>query len=518
MSGLIHANAIDPPQEWRERVALIASQRRLTFGELSEEVRSFAAWLRENGCEPGDRIALCLPRGAEIIIASLAAMAAGAIYAPFDPTLPVERATQILELARPQRLITTERLAAGFRRDVPADSLPPITILPDDGDGHGLRPYAGRGSIDDVPFPDGIDTTATLLFTSGSTGLPKGTALSHRNLLSNTDWSCQAFGIGESDIIGLPSALSFAFTITPFCAPFRVGATLVVVDSMFADAVAETMERERVTAWFAVPTGLRMLVDGGVLAGRDLSSLRVIAYAGEVYPPQEMRKLMLALPGCAVINAFGQTETNTAIYYRHTEPPAADVLDLPIGHPAEHLEIRLVDEDGTEVGTDEIGQICVFGPSVMQGYWRDPERTAEVRFDGRADSYLSGDYARYDANGLLHYCGRRDRLVKIRGQRIELIEVEKALQSTAGVENSFVFVEKDETGVATGIIAVIEGVGTELEKAAAKRCVEALRPQARPRAIHRVDSFPRLPNGKIDRVRIVEMFDGGNAADQTPVT
>jgi amino acid adenylation domain-containing protein len=515
VTGLIHTNAIDPPREWRERTALITARRRLTFDELSAEVRSFSSWLRENGCRPGDRVAVYLPRGAEVTIAALAVMAAGGVFAAFDPRAPAERAKQILDLAEPQRLVTTERLAAELRAFAPAAELPPITALPNACDGHGLAPYAGSGTIDDVPFPDGPDTAAAILFTSGSTGLPKGSILSHRNFLSVADWSIESFGIYPDDVIGLHPPLYFAFSVAPFCAPFRIGAAVYALsdpESMFADAMAEIIQRERLTVWFAVPTALRMLVDEGALESRDLSSLRVIVYAGEVYQPQELRKLMLALPGRPVINAYGQTETNTAIYYRHLEPPPADALEMPLGHPAEHLEVRLCDEDGNEVGTDEIGQICVIGPPVMKGYWRDPERTASVRLRGREDSYLSGDFARRDASGLMQYCGRRDRRVKIKGQRIELLEVEKALFSTPGVANAFVFLDEDDSSLDPKIIAVIDGPAGQVERDAFRRCAELLPSYARPRAIHRLDEFPRLPNGKIDRLRVTEMVTAERAA------
>ena len=376
---LLHSSIIDLDPSWADRPAIIAGKASLNYGALRDNVVGIAAWLRRHGCSPSDRIAICLPKSLETVQAILATLAAGAAYVPIDPNAPAGRVLNILSDSQPQRFITYPAMAQKIEAENPAD-LPPMTVLTDLGAGNGVQvvldPDLPRMDTVDV----GLDDIAAILYTSGSTGNPKGVMLSHRNISSFVQWTINTFALNDSDRMTSHAPFHFDLSTLDLYATFHVGASVYLLDDkvvMFPAAVSQIVEREKITVWYSVPTALRLMLEKGQLGRRDISSLRLVFFAGEVFPVPALRELMLAVPHPEYVNLYGPTETNVCTYYRLPAPPEQTELAIPIGFPCEHLEVVILGEQG-DTG---LRRRCGRDMRVRSG--RYERLLATTRFDGK---------------------------------------------------------------------------------------------------------------------------------------
>jgi amino acid adenylation domain-containing protein len=485
-----------------EQPAICTRDRSVSYGELRRDVLALSDWLRTSGCAPGDRIALYLPKTLETIEIILGILAAGAAYVPINPALPPEAVKQILTDVAPFMFITNAKARAELLQAGIAAGAKVATV--GTGANFGLE-LVGR----DEHRPSrkalaGFDDLAVILYTSGSTGVPKGIALSHRNVMSFVDWAARTFAVTSADQVTSHAPLHFDLsTFDIFCTLSRHG-TLHLVDELtakFPGAVRGLIEQRKISIWYSVPTALMQLQERDALKG--LTSLRLILFAGEVFPMAALRRVMTALPAPEYANLYGPTETNVCTYYRLPGLPASDSEALPIGRPCEHLEVFLRDDDGNAVADGAQGEICVAGPGVMKGYWNRPELTAAVRVVGRADSYRTGDYGYRRVDGMLMYAGRRDQQVKVRGHRIELLALEAALNSHQEVKESAAVVAADPQGVTRlQTFLVPRQAGTE-PAGIAKFLAERLPPYYQPDRVEWLDEMPRTSSGKCDRATLL---------------
>jgi len=288
-----------------------------------------------------------------------------------------------------------------------------------------------------------------------------------------------------------------------FCTLSRRG-TVHLIDettARFPGAVRAFIETRKISVWYSVPTALVQLQERDALTG--LQSLRLILFAGEVFPVPVLRRLMNSLPRPEYVNLYGPTETNVCTYYRLPGPPASDLEALPIGRPCEHLEVSVRDEGGAALPNGETGEICVAGPAVMQGYWRREVATRACRLPGRDDSYRTGDFGRVRADGNLVFTGRRDQQVKVRGHRIELLAFEAVLQAHPNVREAAAFVVPNETaGASLAAFIVPRERPTELAEVR-KFLGTRLPPHYQPDHIDWLDEMPRTSNGKCDRASLL---------------
>ena len=237
------------------------------------------------------------------------------------------------------------------------------------------------------------DDLAMILYTSGSTGEPKGIMLTGANLCSFVDWAVSTFDVSARDRLANHAPLHFDLSTFDIFGALARHASVHLIDesaAWFPGRLRELIEAKGLTIWYSVPTALVRLQERRALAG--LRSLRLMLFAGEVFPMPVLRRLMADLPGPEYVNLFGPTETNVCTYHRLPGVPASDMDTLPIGRPCENLSVRILDTERREAEAGEIGEICVEGPSVMAGYWGRPELTRATRWQGRAKSYLTGDY------------------------------------------------------------------------------------------------------------------------------
>lgn len=506
LPSLLHAAVVELDPTWTERVAIRDPKRSVTYAELQQSTLALAAWLIKNGCRAGDRVALCLPKCIEYVQCILGVLAAGAAYVPVDPNSPAPRVLTIVDDARAQRLITFASMLEQLQAQQGADHLPPVTVISDLGTGGGLRELVASTPPTEQLPPVRPEDLAAILYTSGSTGTPKGVMLSQGNIFSFVQWVIDTFGLDGEDRMTSHAPFHFDLSTLDLYATFRVGAYVYLVDDSlvkFPPLISKILQEERITTWYSVPTALRLLEEHGALQQRDLSSLKRVFFAGEVFPVPSLRRVMQSIPQAEFINLYGPTETNVCTYYRLPEAPGPEVMAVPIGVPCEHLEVTIRDAEGRCITGPDIGEICVLGPAVTKGYWRRPEATAAARVDGREDSYRTGDFGCWLPDGTIRFAGRRDAQIKIRGHRVELAEIESAIVAHPDVKEAAVIFVQPESLDAALIAYVIPAVpGCLSPPLVLEQCQRVLPPYAKPHHVVVMDDFPRTSTGKIDRVQL----------------
>ncbi len=424
---------------------------------MNRQADALAAHLAAAGVRPGDRVGLVLPKSVPSVVSLFGIMKAGAAYVPVDCTAPPERGRGILAdcgiralVADRQSLPMAPEADDGGLATVilvgapPAGPAPPASFAPYD------EVIAGTGT---TPPSRTSSDLAYILYTSGSTGTPKGVMLTHGNATSFVDWCSSVFAPTEHDRVSSHAPFHFDLSVLDIYLTIKHGATLYLVSESLGKSPKELthfIADHRLTIWYSTPSILTLLLQFGALETTDHSSLRLVLFAGEVFPVKHLRDLTRRWPAPEYYNLYGPTETNVCTFARIPLPVPDDrETPYPIGFPCSHCATVVLDGDGVEVPAGEEGLLYVSGPSVFEGYWNRPAENAKafvVRDDVRW--YNTGDVVRWDpAEGYL-YAGRRDRMVKRRGYRIELGEIERALYRHPSVrEAAVVAVPDPEAGV-----------------------------------------------------------------------
>jgi len=335
--------------------------------------------------------------------------------------------------------------------------------------------------------------------------------------------SARLYGLRGDDRLASHSPLHFDMsTLDYFSGPLAGARTVILPESYMKmpASMSKLIDDEALTIWYSVPWALIQLLLHGVVAERDLSSLRWILYGGEPFAPRHLASLMKRLPQARFGNVYGPAEVNQVSFFEITTPPPADLGAVPIGRLVGNADGVIVDNNSRTVANGETGELVVRTPQMMQGYWRRPELNAEI-FVKRPDfRYFdsvwcrTGDAVMRDTDGLMHFLGRRDRLVKSRGNRVELDEVEAALSAVDGVVEAAAFVypgveDSQEIGA-----AVTRAESTVDEKTIRKSVASQLPAYAIPRRISILDAMPRTGSDKIDRRQLALNFSHDAAAGE----
>jgi len=429
-----------------EAIAVDFGEDRLTYAELDQLSSHLASELIALGVVKGDVVGLLLPRSLETIVAKLAILKAGAAYAPFDPAYPAEHLRYMADDCRPKLILTNGKEASAFQEIAPAHEVVDLGLL--------LARSAKR-PIADLPRVEGGDP-AYIMYTSGSTGRPKGVIIPHRGV---------ARLVRDQNYISfLPQdAVLHTATISFDAATFEIwgallnGCKLVGIGdgTLSLDRIADVIGREKVTVMLLTTGLFHLLVD----YRRDgFPSLRHVLFGGEVASADHARRFLRANPTCLLTNAYGPTEvTVMASAYAIPQDHVGD--EIPIGHSIAHSKVHILDEELRELPPGTEGQLAVSGDGLAIGYLNRPELTNErfvtIRTAGSPTRcYLTGDLAVMDADGLLHFHGRRDRQIKIDGKRIELDEIETALRRDERLADAVVVCRQTE--VSKQIIAYLK--------------------------------------------------------------
>lgn len=417
----------------------------LTYTELQNAADHIAAILRRAGLREADRVGICAPKSVGTIAAIFGILAAKGAYVPVDSGAPPERNTYIFNDCAVKAIVTSESLLDSLNRvqetpafvqlsriDIPA--APGLDLIV------AVRP--GEPAVEALPsWAAGL---AYILYTSGSTGKPKGVMHSHRTALSFVDWCSEELRPTAADRFSSHAPFHFDLSILDLFVPIKHGATIIVINEERGKQplqLAPLIAASRISVWYSTPSILRLLVEFGKMERFDYSALRLALYAGEVFPPKHQRALRKLWPHPRYYNLYGPTETNVCTFDQVSSVPPDDFTGpLPIGRACSGDRTRVIGLDGKDVPRGEEGELLVTGGSVMLGYWNLPERNAQA-FQEDADGvrwYRTGDLVVEDETGGYVFLGRRDRMVKRRGYRVELGEIEAALHrheliSEAGV-------------------------------------------------------------------------------------
>jgi amino acid adenylation domain-containing protein len=507
-ASTIHRPVLDLPPGAESKDAVAWSSGTRTYGQLRRAVLRVAAQLRRLGIGRDCRVAVCLPKSIESLEVLLGVMSAGAAYVPISPASPPWRIHRQVEDAQAGLMVTTPGIASRLASDPGLSrGLPPFQPVQATASGCGLDDWLEGVPASDPPAVS-ADDPAAIFYTSGSTGEPKGVMLSHRNIRAFVEWAVERFGLAAEDRFLSHAPFHFDLATLDLFASLRLGASVFLLSektAVFAPAVARAVRRSRCTIWYSVPTALRLLLEHGRLVPDGLPSLRYVFFAGEVFPPAGLRRLMERLPRPRYVNLYGPLETNVCTYHVLPGPPDEDASEIPIGLPCEHLEVGLRPGAGNSAEPDGPGEIWVAGPSVMRGYWGRPDATRAARVEGREDSFLTGDLGVRDPEGRFHFRGRRDRQVKIRGQRVELAEIEACLAACPGVGQAAVVgagASGSERRLVAFVVPAAEGrLSGEVLRAA---CAERLPAVAVPGSWRILPGLPTLTNGKLDLTRLEE--------------
>ncbi|GIF15830.1 non-ribosomal peptide synthetase [Actinoplanes teichomyceticus] len=492
--------------------AVRCGDRELTYAELDAAARTVAARLHRLGVRPGEVVAIGLPPSADRMVALLGTLYAGAAYLPLDLEYPAARLTFMLRDSGAAALVTdSATAAAGLRGDAGP------TLLLDEAPPAGLDPAALPG------FP-GPQLPAYVIYTSGSTGRPKAVLVGHRGLVNRLEWMARAYAVGPGDRVLHKTSFGFDVSVWEQLLPLVTGATVVVAPPQARRdmaALVRLIRADRVTVTHFVPSVLPAFLD--TEGTPECTSLRLAVCSGETLPKPTAAAFARALPGCALHNLYGPTEATIDV----TAWPV-DVDDsrpfVPIGRPIDNIRAYVLDERLQPLPIGVEGELFLGGVGVAMGYLGRPALTAE-RFvpDPYAVGerlYATGDRARFGADGVIEFLGRRDHQVKVRGYRIELGEIESALLDVDGVRQAVVVLRA--TGANEQLVAYVCGPGGPVDDddpAGPRAALAARLPDYMvPSRVVWLAEIPLTAAGKVDRAALPEVADRTDGPRAEPVT
>lgn len=495
-----------------EAVAVTAPDgRTISYRKLDALASRLRDRLWALGVRPGDRVGFRLPKGIDSLATIFGILKCGAAYVPVDSDSPAARCAYILNDCAVKVVLTAEHIADPLRQEMLAlGAHPEILALGDPSGGIPLDALLDRlereAPTPVVPTVDvRPDDIAYLLYTSGSTGKPKGVILSHLNAMSFVDWCSATFNPTSDDVFSSHAPFHFDLSILDIYVAIKHGARLVLIGEALGKEpmqLASAIATQGITIWYSTPSILNLLANFGKLERHDFAALRLVLFAGEVFPIPQFRALRAAWSHPRYLNLYGPTETNVCTFF---EVPAddswAEMATFPIGQVCPPNRVRVADPEYRPVAPGIEGELLVTGPNVMSGYWNLEERNAAAfHIDGDGTKwYRTGDIVTEEANGVFRYLGRRDRMVKRRGYRVELGEIEAGLARHPDIREVAVVALPDESA-GMQIVAVVSGrEGVRVSIIALKQfAVNALPPYMAPDAFIIVEALPRTSTDKAD--------------------
>jgi amino acid adenylation domain-containing protein len=514
-----------------DKDAVVSGNRRLKYSELDELSDKLSGTLRRLGVANGDRVGIYVLKSLASMVSIFAILKSGAAYVPLDLSAPPMRLAHIIRDSGAKVLLTNrdmvEEVVSMFPTDWPLSALVLVDCDPQ-SEGQRTGPsapsYVRVVAWDEVlasPRPDETPTNMTendiayILYTSGSTGTPKGVMLSHRNCLTFANWAADCVGLSKNDLVSSPAPVHFDMSTFDIFSSILMGATNVLIPpeaSAFPVELVKLIEREKISTWFSVPSVLTMMLIHGNIQGHDFSSLRTIIFAGEVFSTKHLRNLMTVLPKPRYFNWYGPTETNVCSYYEVPVLSPDRTTSIPIGRACSNFDVFAVDDQGKKVISAGVeGELYVRGPSVMMGYWGDSEKTERVLvknpFNPLYDEtvYKTGDIVTLDTEGNYLYLGRRDGMVKTRGFRVELGEIESTLTAHPSVKEAAAFAVPDDLlgNLIWAVIVPLESSNLTRQEILGF-CGERLPKYMLPDHLEIRVALPKTSSGKIDRTALAK--------------
>lgn len=525
--GLI-AGFLCSAERFPSRPALVVKGKSFSYDALGTLAARIAATIHEADHSSSPLVAILAHRSLTAYAGVLGIHGTGKGYVPLNPRMPVERLRSMLLQSK------CDVLVVGMEG---LDPLPlllqhmerPFTILTPELDDvttfttafsrHrfiSASQMARRAELPAVPLVN-PDAVAYLLFTSGSTGEPKGVPVSHANVRSYVQYVSDRYQVDEHDRFSQMFDMTFDLSVHDMFVCWERGACLYSVPEQSVIAPAKFMKDHELTMWFSVPSVIGFMAKMGMLKPGVFSSLRVSLFCGEPLPAAYASAWQEAAPDSVIENLYGPTETTIAITGYRWDPaisPSACINGIvPIGWVFDHQQACVIDEERNPVPIGERGELCLSGSQVTRGYWNNPGKTADqfTRFKAFGDRvwYRTGDLVKQDQSGCLFYLGRLDHQVKIRGFRVELQEIDFVLRKLSGSDQVMSVAWPVREGIVEGIVTFMCGEPNQDARAILGRCREVLPEYMVPRQIHFLDALPLNANGKIDRSQLVKLLETG---------
>lgn len=491
-----------------------AGDHTVSYTELNCRANQLARHLLDIGVSQRDVVCISGIKKPETFACMIACLKIGAPYVMLDPQSPAERQRKIITTCLPKALFVEPALAQQLQATIAQLD---IAVIPSEP-----APLADRiDRYDELNLQETRSVTGTnpayIMYTSGSTGFPKGAVMTHDNVLNLIDWSIETYGISPDEVLTNVNPLYFDNSVFDFYSSLFSGACLVPFSKETVtdpQALVTLIDELGCTSWFSVPTLLIFLQTMKALRRDNMKFIRRFIFGGEGYPKAKLKELYdLYSDRAEFYNVYGPTEC-TCICSSY-QISAEDFEDLqgfpPLGHMAKNFSYLILDEHDKLVPDNEVGELCLLGPNVGQGYYNDPERTQIAFVQNPYNDkyteimYRTGDLVRYNPeDGKIYIMGRKDHQVKHMGYRIELEEIETALSCLDYVAHAAV-VHGTSRGLSR-IVAVVS-LTTEVDETQVRSDLKDIIPDYMiPTSFHFVSELPRNPNGKVDRRRIAEAY------------
>ncbi|MDD5940007.1 MAG: amino acid adenylation domain-containing protein [Lachnospiraceae bacterium] len=508
----LEASADRAPQ----KAAFADPQGEITFADLVERARGIGGILMKKA-GIGDPVAFYMEKSVEAVCGMFGAVYAGGFYSFIDVRQPVPRAQKILDVLRPRVLITDEKNCAKARElhfQGEILDIHQLTAAADPADQSEEELRAQEAALRSIrrEMTDGLPLYVN--FTSGSTGLPKGVAVSHRSVIEFISHFADGFGIRQDDVIANQAPFDFDVSVKDIYSGLLTGAKVQIIPREYFSAPTQLMDylsdkKVTVLIWAVSAMCFVSIMNG--LAYKTPSTVRLVMFSGEVMPIKQLNKWRQYLPDAVYVNLYGPTEiTCNCTYYvlkKDHEYALTDVI--PAGKAFPNEKVFLLDEEDHEVTPDQPGkegEICVCGTSVALGYYRDPERTKAafmqnpLNADYEERMYRTGDIGKYDSDGNIVYVSRRDFQIKHLGHRIELGEIEADAMSRDGVSRACCIYDRDKKRL------ILFYTGEREKKDLETELKEALPPFMFPNKVIQLSDMPLNKNGKIDRHALEDIY------------
>ena len=493
------------------KTALVAGGLRLTFADVDEASDRLAAALRERGVMRGDRVLVFMDNCAEAVIGLFAALKAGAVFSPINSSTKADKLAYVIGNCRPAAILAQGRLA-GLARGALTEAASGALMFTTAGAPAGAQAIALEDAIrDSAPIgaakPAGIELDlAMLIYTSGSTGFPKGVMMTHQNIDAAATSITTYLENRPDDIVLNVLPISFDYGLYQVLMCARVGMTLVLEKSFtFPQAILNRISEENVTGFPLVPTMAAILLQMRDLAPGALPSLRYITNTAAALPPAHIERLQALFPAARLYSMYGLTECKRCTYL---PPEQLKVRPGSVGIAIPGTEAFVVDEAGRRVDAGETGELVIRGPHVMKGYWEDEAATGRALRDGPypwEKVLYTGDLFRTDAEGFLYFVGRKDDIIKTRGEKVSPKEVENVLYALPGVREAAVIGVPDPVlGQALEAVLVLEP-GIDLGPGdVIRHCTRNLEDFMVPKRVSFRAELPKTTTGKISRRAVAE--------------
>lgn len=479
-------------------IALRLDAQTLTYAELNQRANRLARQLRALGVGPDRLVGVCLQRSLDLPLAMLAVMKAGGAFVALEPDYPAERLTLMLADAAAPVVLTHEKLRPLFANADAPGSAHATTVLALDTQ---TALWSGNAA-DDLPPLARPEHTAYVIFTSGSTGQPKGVLVTHRGMCNHKHWELECLRLDPSHRVLHKASISFDASIFELFAALLVGASVILArpgEHGDIHYLAGAIREHGVTHLVLTPSAGTALLSEPTLA--RCSSLRHLLFGGEALTNELVREFRRILPGVRIGNFYGPSETTEDATHHEVEESPAGKGWVSIGRPIANMRCHVLDVNLEPVPVGVVGELYIGGFGLARGYLNRPELTAERfvadPFRPGERLYRSGDLASRAPDGQLHFIGRADTQLKIRGHRIEPGEIESALRQCSGVQHSVVLAQPGVAGDHQ-LVAYVVGDSGDM-RALRQALLERLPAHMVPTTIVRLDTLPLLPNGKLDR-------------------